>query len=48
MPATFQQIIDLFVDGATEGYSGTKTNKGNLKIEGNQLIHYSTPHCGTL
>ncbi len=34
MPATFQQVINLFVDAATEGYSGTKTNQGNLKIKG--------------
>jgi hypothetical protein len=43
MPITFQQVIDLFIDGATEGYSGTKNNKGNLQIKGNQLIHYNTP-----
>ncbi|SCJ65748.1 Uncharacterised protein [uncultured Ruminococcus sp.] len=43
MPVTFQQVINLFVDGATEGYSGTKTNQGNLKIKGEQLIHYNTP-----
>ena len=43
MAATFQQVIDMFIDGATEGYSGTKTNQGNLKIKDDQLIHYSTP-----
>ena len=34
MLITFQQLIDMFVDGTTEGYSGTKTNKGDLKIIG--------------
>jgi hypothetical protein len=43
MLITFQQLINMFVDGATEGYSGTKTNRGNLKIVGDQLIHYNTP-----
>lgn len=43
MPITFQQVIDQFVAGDREGYSGTSKNHGNLKIEGDQLIHYSTP-----
>lgn len=43
MAITFQQVIDMFIDGSKEGYSGTKENQGNLKIKGDQLIHYSTP-----
>ena len=43
MPITFQQVIDQFIAGDKEGYSGTSKNHGNLKIEGDQLIHYSTP-----
>lgn len=43
MPITFQQVIDQFVAGDREGYSGTAKNHGNLRIEGDQLIHYSTP-----
>lgn len=43
MPITFQQVIDQFVAGEKEGYSGTSKSHGNLKIEGDQLIHYSTP-----
>lgn len=43
MPATFQQVIDLFVNGTTKGYSGAKTNQGNLKIKGDQFIYYNTP-----
>lgn len=40
---TFQQVIDMFMDGCTEGYSGTKKNQGNLRIKGDQIIHYNTP-----
>ena len=43
MPITFQQVIDQFIAGDREGYSGTSKSHGNLKIEGDQLIHYSTP-----
>lgn len=43
MPITFQQVIDQFIAGDKEGYSGTAKNHGSLKIEGDQLIHYSTP-----
>ncbi|HBL81975.1 MAG TPA: hypothetical protein DD391_05150 [Clostridiales bacterium] len=40
---TFQQLIDSFLSGETEGVSGSQSNPGTLKISGNQLIHYSTP-----
>lgn len=43
MSITFQQVIDQFIAGDREGYSGTSKSHGNLKIEGDQLIHYSTP-----
>lgn len=37
--ATFKDLIEALLDGATEGVSAT----GTLKIKDNQLIHYSTP-----
>ena len=43
MAITFQHVIDMFIDGSKEGCSGTKESHGNLKIKGDQLIHYSTP-----
>ena len=43
MNITFQQLIEMFIDGETSAVSGTPKNPGTLKIEGNQLIHYSTP-----
>ena len=43
MPITFQQVIDQFVAGEKEGYSGTAKNHGNLRIEEDKLIHYNTP-----
>lgn len=43
MAITFQQLIDSFLSGETEGRSGSQSNPGTLKIAGNQLIHYSTP-----
>lgn len=39
----FQKLIDTFIEGSTSGISGTATKPGNLKIIGNQLIHYNTP-----
>ncbi len=36
-------IINEFLEGATSGMSGSKTAPGNLKIQGDQLIHFSTP-----
>lgn len=38
-PKTQVQIVDDFLAGATEGVNGIN---GNLKIVGNQLIHYQT------
>lgn len=38
-PKTQIQIVDDFLDGATEGRSGAG---GNLIIKGDQLIHYQT------
>ena len=39
MNITFQNLIDMFIAGKTSGVSGTR---GNLKIVGDQLIHYDT------
>ena len=36
----FKQVIELFIEGATEGQSA---GQANLKIKGDVLIHYSTP-----
>lgn len=36
---TQEQIVKEFVNGATEGISG---GSGNLKIQGNKLVHYNT------
>lgn len=38
-----QQLIEAFLNGETEGITGTANNPGTLKIRGNQLIHYETP-----
>lgn len=38
-----QQLIEDFINGATEGKTGSSTNPGTLKIKGNQLIHFDTP-----
>ena len=38
-PKNQSQIIDDFIAGATEGVCG---GGANLKIQGNQLIHYQT------
>ena len=37
--ATFKDLIQALLDGATEGVSAT----GTLQIIGEQLIHYNTP-----
>ncbi len=37
--ATFKDLIEALLEGATEGVSAT----GTLKIKGNQLVHYNTP-----
>ena len=36
----FKQVIESFINGATEGQSA---GQANLKIKGDVLIHYSTP-----
>lgn len=36
---TQSQIVDEFIDGSTSAVCG---GAGNLKVQGNQLIHYST------
>ncbi len=44
--ASFKEVVQSFLDGATEGAS---SGQGNLKIKGNVLIHYYTPileRCG--
>ena len=38
--ANFKEISEAFISGATDGKS---SGQGNLKIQGDQLIHYSTP-----
>lgn len=38
--ANFKEVVQSFLDGATEG---TSSGQGNLKINGNVLIHYFTP-----
>lgn len=38
-----KDIINEFINGAVEGISGSKSNPGNLKIRGNQVIHFNTP-----
>ena len=38
-PKTQIQVVQEFLDGVTEGRSGSG---GNLQIKGNQLIHYQT------
>ena len=43
MNITFQQLIEMFLDGETDAISGTPKNPGTLRIVGNQLIHYNTP-----
>ena len=40
---TFQQVIDQFLEGETNAFAGTEKNPGNLRIDGDQIIHYSTP-----
>lgn len=42
MNITFKKLISMFLDGAIEGVAGTKNNPGNLKIKGQQLLHYNT------
>lgn len=39
---TISNLINLFLSGAEEGVTGTKSIPGNLKIRGNKLIHYHT------
>lgn len=36
---TQEQLIDEFLNGATEGVCG---GSGNLKIKGDKLVHYQT------
>ena len=43
MRKTSKDIIAEFIKGATDGISGSNSNPGNLKIRGDQIIHYSTP-----
>lgn len=42
-PISFRELTIMFLNGATSGRAGTKTNPGNLRIAGDQLIHYETP-----
>lgn len=43
MNKTMKYIINDFIEGATEGISGTQSNPGNLKIVGDRIIHFNTP-----
>ncbi|WP_029071021.1 hypothetical protein [Kandleria vitulina] len=43
MSVTIEQLIESFMDGDTNGITGTKSSPGDLKIIGDQLIHYMTP-----
>lgn len=36
------QLIEKFINGEEEGYTGTDLNPGTLKIIRDQLIHYDT------
>ena len=38
----FSEVISSFINGATEGCSGTRSNPGNLKIVEDRLVHYDT------
>lgn len=39
---TYKDMVELFLDGATEGLSGGTSHNRNLKIKGDLLIHYDT------
>ena len=39
---TIRNLINLFLSGAEEGATGTKSSPGNLTIRENKLIHYCT------
>ena len=43
MNKTMRDILNDFFSGACEGISGSKSNPGNLKICGDQVIHFNTP-----
>lgn len=43
MTYNFQDIINLFLNGETSGRAGSKSAPGNLGIQGDQLLHYTTP-----
>lgn len=42
MVITQLQLIEKFINGEEEGYTGTDLNPGTLKIIRDQLIHYDT------
>ena len=39
---TIRKLIDLFLDGAENGHTGTKSTPGNLRIVKDKLFHYDT------
>lgn len=43
MNKTMKTLINEFLDGSIEGITGSGSSPGNLKIKGDQLIHFSTP-----
>ena len=43
MAYNFQDIINMFLNGETSGRAGSKSAPGNLGIQGDQLLHYTTP-----
>ena len=36
-------LAKAFLEGKADGRIGTETRHGNLKVIGNQLLHYETP-----
>ena len=49
MNITSKTLIESFLNGATDGISGSRSNPGNLKIVEDKLFHYNTviaERCG--
>lgn len=38
-----KELVEGFLGGAVEGFSGSSLALSNLKIKGSQIIHFSTP-----
>ena len=39
---TYKDLVEMFIEGATEGLSGGTSHNRNLRIQGKLLIHYDT------